>query len=237
MSKTKPNTHCPVYRCKAKAPHVDDPTVQGLFAEFSDPERTALWTMTAIGEVLNSMSADLTAGRNFALILRLRQVEELYVRALYAIFIADDGKLAHILSDEYPNSFSEMYREVNKIVLEGRGLLEVEYPGLNSGVFTAMDTINQGAHASFSAMMMVIGFARHPEHLEPYTSGRYFKHVDTYYRNLEQVHEMFKKDVDKATVLSVLINMSRPASVLFKKEQPETDAAEKKDEGDELGNS
>jgi uncharacterized protein YegL len=130
-----------------------------------------------------------------------------------------------------------MYREVNKIVLEGRGLLEVEYPGLNSGVFTAMDTINQGAHASFSAMMMVIGFARHPEHLEPYTSGRYFKHVDTYYRNLEQVHEMFKKDVDKATVLSVLINMSRPASVLFKKEQPETDAAEKKDEGDELGNS
>jgi hypothetical protein len=86
-------------------------------------------------------------------------------------------------------------------------------------------------------MMMVIGFARHPEHLEPYTSGRYFKHVDTYYRNLEQVHEMFKKDVDKATVLSVLINMSRPASVLFKKEQPETDAAEKKDEGDELGNS
>ena len=178
MSKTKPNPHCPVPRCKTRGPHMDDPTVQGLFAEFSDPERTALWTMTAIGEVLNSMAVDLAAGRHFALILRLRQVEELYVRALYAMFIADDGELAHILSDEYPNSFSEMYRKVNEVVLEGPGPLEVEYPGLNSGVFTAMDTINQGAHASFSAMMMVIGFARHPEHLEPYTSGRYFKHVD-----------------------------------------------------------
>jgi hypothetical protein len=120
-----------------------------------------------------------------------------------------------------------MYREVNRVVLEGRGPLEVEYPGLNSGVFTAMDTINQGAHASFSAMMMVIGFARHPEHLEPYTSGRYFKHVETYYRNLKQVRDLFAKGMDKATVLGVLINMSRPASVLFKKEGPEANAAEK----------
>jgi hypothetical protein len=221
MKEKKVNPHCPVPRCKAKAPHMDDPTVQGLFAEFSDPERTALWTMTAIGEVLNSMAADLAAGRNFALILRLRQVEELYVRALYAMFVADEGELAHILSDEFPNSFSEMYREVNKVALESRGALEVEHPGLNSGVFTAMDTINQGAHASFSAMMMVIGFARHPEHLEPYTSGRYFKHVETYYRNLKQVRDMFAKDADKATVLKVLVSMSRPATILFKKEEPE----------------
>lgn len=137
------------------------------------------------------------------------------------MFVADEGELAHILSDEFPNSFSEMYREVNKVVLESRGALEVEHPGLNSGVFTAMDTINQGAHASFFAMMMVIGFARHPEHLEPYTSGRYFKHVETYYRNLKQVRDMFAKDADKATVLKVLVNMSRPATILFKKEEPE----------------
>lgn len=219
MKEKKVNPHCPVPRCKAKAPHMDDPTVQGLFAEFSDPERTALWTMTAIGEVLNSMAADLAAGRNFALILRLRQVEELYIRALYAMFVADEGELAHILSDDFPNSFSEMYREVNIVVLEGRGALEVEHPGLKSGVFTPMDTINQGAHATFSAMMMVIGFARHPEYLEPYTSGRYFKHVETYHRNLKQVRDMFAKDVDKATVLKVLVNMSRPANVLFKEER------------------
>jgi hypothetical protein len=224
MNKAKPNPHCPVHRCKTKVPHMDDPTVQGLFAEFSDPARTALWTMTAIGEVLNSMAADLTAGRNFALILRLRQVEELYVRALYAMFIADDAELAHILSDEYPNSFSKMYRKVNEVVLEGRGPLEVEYPGLNSGAFTAMDTINQGAHASFSAMMMVIGFARYPEHLEPYTSGRYFKHVQTYYRNLKQVRDLFATDVDKATVLRALVNMSGPASVLFKEDEPQAKA-------------
>ena len=61
-----------------------------------------------------------------------------------------------------------------------------------------------------------------------YTSGRYFEHVQSYYRNLKQVHDMFAKGMDKANVLSVLINMSRPASVLFKKEEPE--AAEKTDE-------
>jgi hypothetical protein len=39
--------------------------------------------------------------------------------------------------------------------------------------------------------------------------------------------------VDKATVLHALINMSRPPSVLFKKEEPEAKAEEKKDAGEE----
>jgi hypothetical protein len=131
-------------------------------------------------------------------------------RALYAIFIATPGELVHILSDHWPNSFADMYRKVNEVVLEGRGLLEVEQPGLNSGAFTPMDTINQRAHASLSTMMIVIGFARHPEYLEPYTSGRYFKHVETYYRNLDQVRSLFAAGRDKAIVLRVLINMGRP---------------------------
>ena len=61
------------------------------------------------------MVADLAAGRNFALILRLRQIEELYVRALYAMFIADDSELAHVLSEEFPNSFTHLYRKVNEV--------------------------------------------------------------------------------------------------------------------------
>jgi hypothetical protein len=91
------------------------------------------------------LSADLAAGPNFALILRLRQVEELYVRALYAMFVADEDELAHILSDEFPNSFAKMYRDVNAVVLEGRGALELEHTGPHSGVFTAMDTIDPWA--------------------------------------------------------------------------------------------
>ncbi len=71
------------------------------------------------------MAADLAAGRNFALLTRSRQPEELYIRALYALFIASPEELAHIMSDETPNSFSLMYRAVNGLVFEGRGILEV----------------------------------------------------------------------------------------------------------------
>ena len=158
------------------------------------------------------MAADLAAGRNFALITRSRQQEELYIRALYALFIATPEGLAHIMSDYAPNSFSLMYRAVNKVIFEGRGILEVSHPGLTHGSFTAMDTINRGAHASFSTMMTVIGFARHPEYLEPYTSGRYFSHISVYCSYLNHVQKLFEAGRDKSTVLVALINMHRPKS-------------------------
>lgn len=80
-------------------------------------------------------AADLAAGRNFALITRSRQQEELYNRALYALFTATPEEVAHIMSDWTPNSFSLMYRAVNKLVFEGRGILEVPQPDLTHGLF------------------------------------------------------------------------------------------------------
>jgi hypothetical protein len=109
-----------------------------------------------------------------------------------------------------PNSFSVMYRKVNHLVFEGRGLLEVSQPGLKHGAFTPMDTINRGAHASFSTMMMVIGLAHNPEYLEPYTSGRYFGHISVYCSYLNHLQKLFEAGRDKATCLEALINMHRP---------------------------
>ena len=89
----KVNLHCAVPGCRTKAPHLDDPTVKGLVHNFSDPAKVALWTMASIAELGNSIATDLAAGRNFALITRSRQPEELYIRALYAIFIATPDEL------------------------------------------------------------------------------------------------------------------------------------------------
>ena len=175
-----PNPNCPVAGCRTKAPHADDPIVKGLIHNFSDPTKVAHWTLIAIAELGKSMAADLHAGRTFALLSRHRQQEELYIRALYVLFIATPEELAHIVSDMTPNSFSAMYRAVNELVFGGRGLLDVQQSGKSHGTFTAMNPINSGAHASFSTMMMVVGLVQNPAYLEPYTSGRYFSHISVY---------------------------------------------------------
>ena len=48
--------------------------------------------VASIAELGKSMAEDLAAGRHFALITRSRQQEELYIRALYAMFIATPEK-------------------------------------------------------------------------------------------------------------------------------------------------
>lgn len=215
MSKKKPkvNPNCPVPRCKAKAPHVSDPVVAALVHNFSDLAKVADWTCGSIAELAKSMADDLDAGRYFALITRTRQLEELYIRALYAMFIADPSEVAHIMSDATPNSFSEMYRKVNQSIFCGKGLLEVSQPGLTSGTFSAMGTINSGAHASFSTMLMVIGLVKHPQYRAAFTDGRYFDHISVYCSYLEHARKQFAAGKDKATVFAELKELHLPQNL------------------------
>lgn len=208
--KTKVNPYCPVPRCKAKVPHLSDPVVAALAHNFSDLARVAEWTCASIAELGKSMADDLAAGRYFALITRTRQVEELYIRALYAMFIADPSEIAHILSDATPNSFSEMYRKVNHSIFGGKALLEVSQPGLTSGTFSAMGTINSGAHASFSTMLMVRGLVKNPQYRAAFTDGRYFDHVSVYCSYLDHARKQFAAGKDKATVLAELTELHLP---------------------------
>jgi len=208
MKKTNPN--CPVPGCKAKAPHTDDPIVKGLVHNFSDLANVAGWTCASLAELGKSMADDIAAGRHFALVTRTRQPEELYVRALYAMFIADPGEVAHIMSDATPNSFTVMYRKVNKLIFGGKGILEVSQPGLTSGTFTAMGTINSGAHASFSAMLMVVGLVKNPEHLAAFTDGKYLDHISLYCSYLDHARRLFAEGKDKAAVLAEMVELHRP---------------------------
>jgi len=159
------------------------------------------------------MADDLAAGRHFALITRTRQKEELYIRALYAIFIADSGEVAHIMSDATPNSFSEMYRKVNNLIFGEKGILEVSHPGLTSGSFTAMGTINSGAHASFSAMLMVVGLVKNPQYLAAFTDGKYFDHISVYCSYLDHARKLFAAGKNKDTVLTEMVELHRPQTL------------------------
>jgi hypothetical protein len=156
------------------------------------------------------MANDVATGRHFALITRTRQLEELYIRALFAMFIADASEVAHIMSDATPNSFSVMYRKVNKLIFGDKGILEVSHPGLTSGTFTAMGTINSGAHASFSAMLMVVGLVKNPQYRAAFTDGKYFDHISVYCHYLDHARKLFAAGKEKAAVLAAIVELHRP---------------------------
>jgi hypothetical protein len=126
------------------------------------------------------------------------------------LFIADPSEIAHIMSDATPNSFSEMYRKVNHSIFGGKGLLEVSQPGLTSGTFSAMGTINSGAHASFSTLLMVRGLVKNPQYRAAFTDGRYFDHVSVYCSYLDHARKQFAAGKDKATVLAELTELHLP---------------------------
>src|SRR6266436_1104524 len=155
--KKKPNPHCPVPGCRTKQPHLESITTRGLHHTFSDPERIASWVKHCIVEIVQSVIDDVNKGRLFAYLTRWRQPEELYHRALYVLFIADEAAIPHIFSGETPNSFSDIWKAVNKEILDNRGTFNEAQQGLSGEEFTVMKTLNTSAHASFAAMVMCLG--------------------------------------------------------------------------------
>ena len=210
--KSRINPHCPVPACKTDRPHADDPVVRGLICEFAPPDKMTFWVLHAMAELRDSICGDLADRRIFAWYTRLRQPEELYIRTLYALFIAGEKELHHILSGDMPNGLSGLYSKVNAVVFEGRGPLQVVQPGLSYGTFTPTDTLNDGAHVAFPAFMNSIGIARHPEYLAPDFLQKYFKHLTTYCKYLDYMHGMFKAGKNRKDVLSGVINLHRPAA-------------------------
>jgi hypothetical protein len=215
MKKKKPkvNPNCSVQGCKATAPHTNDLIVKALVQNMSDPAKVAHWTLASIAELGKSMAADLAADRRFALLTRSRQQEELYIRALYALFIATPDEVIHIMSDATPNSFSLMYRKVNTTIFGGKGLLEVVQPGLTYGTFSAMAQINSAAHASFSTMMQVIVLGPNAEYLKAYKNGEYFDHISVYCSYLDHVRKLFAAGKNKPEVLAELIHLHLPKTL------------------------
>jgi hypothetical protein len=201
MKKQKKNPHCPVPGCKTKQPHLSSTTTAGLHHAFSKPEQLALWVKSCIVEVVQSVIDDVNKGRYFAYLTRWRQPEEMYHRVLYMLFVADRAAIPHIVSGELPNSFSAMWNTVNKTVFAGKGTLDQKQLGLNGEEFTAMNTLNNSAHASFATIVTCIEFARKPEFREPIID-KHIQYWKTLCNNLDQIETAFKEGKKKEEVLA-----------------------------------
>jgi hypothetical protein len=208
--KKKPNPHCPVPGCETIQPHAADQIVEGLIRAFAPPVRMTKVVWGAMMELRDSICADLREKRWLAFQARLRQPEELYVRTLYALFVASDEELPHIISGNMPNGLSRLYSAVDKIVFDGNGPLYVSLPGLSSGTFTPMDTLNDGAHVSFASFMSCLGWALHPEQV-PSVDG-YWKYLSVRCDYLKYMHDMFDAGKRKEDVLAGVKNLHRPAN-------------------------
>jgi hypothetical protein len=210
--KKKVNPNCPVGGCKAALPHARDPIVEGMIRALASPVDMSLWALRAMAELSESICRDRAENRAFAWYTRLHQPEELYHTTLYALFIASDLELHHLLSGEMPNGFSRLYAGVNEVIYLGRGMLQVEQSGLNQGKFKPTDILNDGAHVSFTAIMNWIGLLQNPQYMQP--PEEYYKHLQRYCANLEYIHGMFKAGREKEIVLEGVRNLHRSASDL-----------------------
>ena len=178
--------------------------------EFAPPEKMTKWTLGAMAELRESICRDLLDKKVFAFHTRIRQPEELYIRTLYTLFIATNEEIPHILSGSPPNGLSNFYREVNRVVFENRGLLLVQQPGQSYGTFAPIDTLHDGAHASFRSFLTCIGWVRNPENMP--SPEKYCQHLNTYCNYLNYMHQMFKAGKNKKDVLTGVKNLHQPLS-------------------------
>jgi hypothetical protein len=196
-----PNPHCPVRGCKTRAPHASDRTVADFIKILADPTRLTLFARAGMAQLLISMEPDWNGKRQFAWFCRIRQTEELFYKALYALFFASERELHHIISGEQPNSLIPYYRTVNDELYAGRGKLTEPLPGLSpdSILSTAVEVLHSGAHTAFSALLTGYAFATN-KNLEPYV-GQLHQKIATNVDRIDWVHRLFAKGLSKDEVL------------------------------------
>jgi hypothetical protein len=202
--KDKVNPNCPVPGCRVDKPHTDDPGVRTLISVFAPPEAMTEWVLAAFAELGKSIQQDWEERRVLAWYSRLRQMEELWFRTLYALFIADEKQLHHVLSGEMPNGIAPLYDKVNKAIFEDRGKLTKSHPGLKFGSFKPLDVLHDGAHVSFAAFITANTVAQHPDYLPPNFAAKYHEDLRKRCTYLKYINDMFKAGKDKQDVLEGL---------------------------------
>ena len=154
----KVGAHCPL--CNTPHPHTDDPIVSEIVLLFADPASLTLRSLEALADLRSSIISDISERRFFAWQTRLRQIEEIYIKALYCVFFADRAELPHIFSGREPNSILRFYRKVNEEVFEGRGTWESQPAGGARGALKPLDILHGSAHASYFSIFMALAYAQ-----------------------------------------------------------------------------
>jgi hypothetical protein len=201
----KPNAFCPVPKCETTVPHTNDPIVADLMKILSAPKDLPYWSWRSMVDLRNSVLNDMGEGRLFAWQTRLRQVEEIYFRALYCAFFAAKDELPHIFAGARPNSLTHLYRKVNDEILKGNGQWELTRPGQASG----LSILHSAAHASFAAMLTAISCEHQPEQQMQEMRDNFIKHLNTYCDRLEYMQQLFAAGREKRVVMDAFILLHR----------------------------
>jgi hypothetical protein len=94
-----------------------------------------------------------------------------------------------------------MWKEVNRFVHDGKGTLDQKQMGLNGEEFTALNTLNNSAHASFSTIVTCLDVSKNRERWKPLID----KHIE-YWKllcvNLNHIENGFKAGKSRADVLA-----------------------------------
>ena len=207
---TKTAPACPVPGCRAKKPHTDDDMVKHMFGHFHGPDKMLGWVCGSLKQLHDSMVGDYQAGRHFGWVTRMRQIEELYFRTLYVLFLVPDDFVPHVLSGDLPNSLSYIYTEVNKAIMHGQGKLTEPQTEKGLGDFTPMKLLHSGGHAGYMAMHHVAVFEASGQvpDINPY-----LKHIEMYIARVDHMRGLFVAGRDKQVVKDCITNMHRPAEV------------------------
>jgi hypothetical protein len=164
MAKRLPHDQpCPVAGCKAKRPHTEDPVVRALLAYFDTPAVIARQALIGMTQLHDSMREDLEGNRSFAILTRIRQVEELFHRIMFFLFAATPEEIPHFLSEEYPDNFGDIFGLVNQRLFNGRLTLDKRIiQGNELPDQTLWKIMNETAHGSMRALQMAHDF-RHSD--------------------------------------------------------------------------
>ena len=159
MEVPPPKQFCPVKGCKTDRPHTDDPVVRAQRKYLDTPVVIARQAWIGMTQLRDSMQDDLKGNRSFAILTRIRQVEELFYRTIFCLFAATPEEIPHFLSEAPPNSFDSIFKKVNKRLCDGRLTLDthvVQGDGLpDEGLWSVM---NKTSHVSMRALQMAHDF-------------------------------------------------------------------------------
>ena len=200
----KRNPNCPVSGCETKRPHTYDPLTKTLVQKFLEPGKCLDWVRDSLNELRDSMIDDHKRNRVLGWYTRIRQVEELYFRTLYILFLAADEDVPHILSGDPPNSFNPIYQRVNDEILFGDGKLKDGSYTLAFGQFSPMELIHSGAHVDFRTMLL-----KSHNSLEFVNIESYLHHVRVYINRIEQMWKLFEAGSDKQTVRECIAKLHK----------------------------
>ncbi len=168
------------------------------------------YVIEGLAHLGNSACNDLGNRNAFGFLTRQRQIQELYIKTLYLLLMAEQAEQAHMVSGEMPNSMVAYYRRVNNLIFHKQNDWEAITPGLNDDTFTIMETLHDGAHVSFRSLLMARGFYDHPG--LTMTPERFAEYIKKLIGKLQYMHGMFSGGHSKEDVLGGMQAMHQPVS-------------------------